>query len=213
MIPLEFSRPTDAEIRETATRWNRTLQQRRSIRAFSPDPIPMDAVVDVIRAAASAPSGAHKQPWTFVLVTDPGVKAQIRAAAEEEERAFYGGRAGERWLKDLEPFETNWQKPFLEEAPALIAVFAQRHGEDKQDRHYYVNESVGIAVGFLLAGLHQAGLATLTHTPSPMKFLADVLERPSSERAFLLIPVGFPADDCRVPDLERKSLEEVLVRV
>lgn len=213
MIPLEFSRPTDAEIRETATRWNRTLQQRRSIRAFSPDPIPMDAVVDVIRAAASAPSGAHKQPWTFVLVTDPAVKTQIRAAAEEEERAFYGGRAGERWLKDLEPFETNWQKPFLEEAPALIAVFAQRHGEDKQDRHYYVNESVGIAVGFLLAGLHQAGLATLTHTPSPMKFLADVLDRPSSERAFLLIPVGFPADDCRVPDLERKSLEEVLVRV
>ena len=123
------------------------------------------------------------------------------------------GRAGERWLKDLEPFETNWQKPFLEEAPALIAVFAQRHGEDKQDRHYYVNESVGIAVGFLLAGLHQAGLATLTHTPSPMKFLADVLDRPSSERAFLLIPVGFPTDDCRVPDLERKSLEEVLVRV
>ena len=213
MIPLEFSRPTDAEIRETATRWNRTLQQRRSIRAFSPDPIPMDAVVDVIRAAASAPSGAHKQPWTFVLVTDPAVKTQIRAAAEEEERAFYEGRAGERWLKDLEPFETNWQKPFLEEAPALIAVFAQRHGEDKQDRHYYVNESVGIAVGFLLAGLHQAGLATLTHTPSPMKFLADVLDRPSSERAFLLIPVGFPADDCRVPDLERKSLEEVLVRV
>ena len=139
MIPLEFSRPTDAEIRETATRWNRTLQQRRSIRAFSSDPIPMDAVVDVIRAAASAPSGAHKQPWTFVLVTDPGVKAQIRAAAEEEERAFYGGRAGERWLKDLEPFETNWQKPFLEEAPALIAVFAQRHGEDKQDRHYYAS--------------------------------------------------------------------------
>ena len=159
----------------------------------------MDAVVDVIRAAASAPSGAHKQPWTFVLVTDPAVKTQIRAAAEEEERAFYGGRAGERWLKDLEPFETNWQKPFLEDAPALIAVFAQRHGEDKQDRHYYVNESVGIAVGFLLAGLHQVGLATLTHTPSPMKFLADVLDRPSSERAFLLIPVGFPADDCRSP--------------
>lgn len=213
MIPLDFVRRTDTEIRASAARWNCTLQARRSVRAFSTDPIPLDAVTDVIRAAASAPSGAHKQPWTFVLVTDPAVKAQIRAAAEEEERAFYGGRAGERWLKDLEPFETDWQKPFLEDAPALIAVFAQRHGEDKQDRHYYVNESVGIAVGFLLAGLHHAGLATLTHTPSPMKFLAEVLQRPPSERAFLLIPVGFPADDCGVPNLDRKPLEEVLVRV
>jgi iodotyrosine deiodinase len=212
VIPLNFRRRPAADIREAAAEWNQRLQTRRSVRHFSSDAIPIDAVEDIIRAAASAPSGAHKQPWTFVLVTAPSVKAKIREAAEEEERSFYGGRAGERWLKDLEAFETDWRKPFLEEAPALIAVFAQRHGEDREDRHYYVNESVGIAVGFLLAGLHHAGLATLTHTPSPMKFLAEVLGRPASERAYLLIPVGFPTDDCQVPDLERKPLDEVLVR-
>ncbi|MGB0591836.1 MAG: nitroreductase family protein [Myxococcota bacterium] len=211
-MPLNFKRHPAADIREAAATWKRRLQTRRSVRHFSSEPIPIRAVEDIIHAAASAPSGAHKQPWTFVLVTEPALKAKIREAAEEEERAFYGGRAGERWLKDLEAFETDWQKPFLEEAPALIAVFAQRHGEGREDRHYYVNESVGIAVGFLLAGLHHAGLATLTHTPSPMKFLAEVLGRPASERAYLLIPVGFPTDDCQVPDLERKPLDEVLVR-
>ena len=188
------------------------MQTRRSVRHFSRDPIPLDAVEELIRAAASAPSGAHKQPWTFVLVSNPELKAKIREAAEDEERAFYGGRAGERWLKDLEVFETDWQKPFLQDAPALIVVFAKRHGADPEDRHYYVNESVGIAVGILLAGLHQAGLATLTHTPSPMKFLAELLERPAHERAYLLIPVGFPVEDCQVPDLKRKPLDEVLIR-
>jgi nitroreductase len=167
----------------------------------------------VIAAAASAPSGAHKQPWTFVVITDAAVKKRIRVAAEEEEEAFYGGRAGERWLADLEPFETTASKPFLEQAPALIAVFAQRHGEEEGERHYYVNESVGISVGFLLAGLHQAGLASLTHTPSPMKFLHSILGRPDNERPFLLIPVGYPAEDCQVPDLERKRMDEVMVRV
>jgi iodotyrosine deiodinase len=200
-------------MRSAAEAWNDAMQRRRSVRHFSSDPIPLDVVERVIEAASSAPSGAHKQPWTFVLITDPSTKQRIREAAEEEERAFYGGRAGARWLADLAPFETNADKPFLEHAPALIAVFAQKHGGEAGDRHYYVNESVGIAVGFLLAGLHQAGLASLTHTPVPMKFLADVLDRPDHERPYLLIPVGFPADGCAVPDLRRKSLDEVMVRV
>ena len=186
------------------------LRRRRSVREFSSDPIPLDAVRRCIEAAAQAPSGANKQPWTFVLVTDPDVKQRIRAAAEEEERAFYGGRAGDRWLEDLRPFGTDADKPFLELAPALIVVFAQQNAGSKQARHYYVQESVGIATGFLLAALHLAGFATLTHTPSPMRFLAEILDRPKSERAYLLIPVGYPEVGCRVPDIDRKALGEVL---
>jgi nitroreductase len=186
---------------------------RRSVRNFSPDPVPREALLDCIDAAAQAPSGANKQPWTFVLVTDPQVKRRIREAAEEEERAHYGGRAPERWLADLEPLGTDENKPFLEIAPALIVVFAQRHGATPADQHYYVNESVGIATGVLIAALHHAGFATLTHTPSPMKFLSEILGRPAAERPYLLIPVGLPAEGCRVPDIARKKRGDYLVEV
>ena len=200
-------------MRDRASAWADEAVRRRSVRRFSPEPIPLDVVRDCVRAAVSAPSGANKQPWTFVLVTDPEVKRRIREAAEAEERAFYGGRAPQRWLDELQPFGTGPDKPFLEVAPALIVVFAQKHGGGPDERHYYVQESVGLATGMLLAALHHAGLATLTHTPSPMGFLAKVLNRPERERPFLLIPVGYPARGCRVPDIARKPLSEVLVEV
>ena len=208
---LEFIRRTEEEQRRRARSFLEEMRQRRTVREFSSRPVARDVVLDCIAAAATAPSGANKQPWTFVLVTTPSIKSQIREAAEKEEQAFYSGRAGARWLRDLEPFGTDWQKPFLEIAPALIIVFAQKHGQEADERHYYVNESVGIAVGFLLAALHHAGLATLTHTPSPMSFLSEVLERPANERAYVLIPVGYPADEAEVPDITKKPLSEVLV--
>ncbi len=212
MIPLQFERRPDVDMRHRASELLEEHRTRRSVRHFSSDPIPLDVVESCIEAACQAPSGANKQPWTFVLVTDPETKKKIREAAEEEERAFYGGRAGEKWLADLSHFETGPEKAFLEEAPALIVIFARRHGETKDDRHYYVSESVGLAAGMLIAGLHHVGLATLTHTPSPMGFLAKVLERPENERPYLLLPVGFPAQDCNVPNIERRSLDESLVR-
>ena len=212
MKKLAFVRLTEDESRERARTHLEEMRRRRTVRDFSDDPVPLDVVEKCIETAAQAPSGANKQPWCFVLVTDPAIKKRIREAAEKEEREFYGGRAPDRWLEDLEPFETGPDKPFLEHAPALIVVFAQRHGETKDERHYYVSESVGIATGFLLTALHHAGFATLTHTPSPMKFLAEVLERPERERPYLLIPVGYPAEGCEVPDIERKPLDEVLVR-
>ncbi len=209
--PLAFQRLPPEAMRARAEAFLETMRRRRSVRHFSDEPIDLTVVRRCIEAAATAPSGAHKQPWTFVLVTDPETKRRIREAAEEEERAFYGGRAPERWLADLRPLGTDANKPFLEHAPALIVVFAQRFGKDQEARHYYVQESVGIACGFLLAALHHAGLATLTHTPSPMRFLSEILERPENERPYLLIPVGYPAPDCRVPDLSRKPLSEVLI--
>ncbi len=211
MKPLEFFTHAPAEMATRASEFRTELRRRRSVRQFSPSPIPRQVLEDCIMAAASAPSGANKQPWTFVLVTDPGLKKKIRVAAEKEEQAFYHGRAPKRWLTDLKPFGTDWRKPFLESAPALIVVFARKHGETAAEQHYYVNESVGIAVGFLLTALHHAGLATLTHTPSPMSFLRYVLDRPASERAYMLIPVGLPADGCQVPDISRKAQEDVLV--
>jgi iodotyrosine deiodinase len=186
------------------------LRTRRSVREFSSDPIPLDVVRNAIACAAQSPSGANKQPWTFVLVTDSELKQRIRDAAEEEERTFYEGRAPESWLEDLEPLGTTWEKHFLEEAPALIVVFSQSTAPDGA-KHYYVKESVGIACGVLIAALHLAGLATLTHTPSPMGFLAEILGRPENERPYLLLPVGYPAQGCQVPDIGRKSLEQVLV--
>ena len=210
MRPLGHVRPSEDELRERAAAFRRSMSTRRSVREFSPDPVPLDVLRDLVAIAASAPSGAHKQPWSFVLVTDPAVKQQIREAAEEEEREFYGRRAPERWLKDLEPFGTDAHKPFLEVAPALIVVFAQIKGQGEDEKHYYVKESVGIASGFLIAAIHQAGLVTLTHTPSPMDFLAKILGRPRNERAFLLLPVGYPAEGAVVPDISRKPLDAVL---
>lgn len=212
-VPLQFRRYGEEEMLERSRAFLEEARLRRSVRHFSDRPVPRAVLLNCIEAAGQAPSGANKQPWTFVLVTDPAVKKRIRAAAEKEEAAHYGGRASERWLMDLEPLGTDEHKPFLEIAPALIAVFARRHGATPEDQHYYVNESVGIATGMLIAALHHAGLATLTHTPSPMKFLGEILERPSNERAYLLIPVGFPAEDCRVPDIRRKELREYLKEV
>lgn len=215
-VALEHARLDDDAMLERARAFRARLAKRRSVRHFSTEAVPLSVLRECIAAAASAPSGANKQPWTFVLVTDPALKRALRAAAEEEERAFYGGRAPRRWLDDLAHLGTDANKPFLEDAPALIVVFAQRApargpGGDDDSRHYYVQESVGIACGFLLAALHDAGLATLTHTPSPMGFLARLLERPDNERPYLLIPVGRPAEGCRVPDIGRKLLCEVLV--
>ena len=210
--PLIFTRRPPEEMQTRSATMRAEMTQRRSVRFFSPEPIPPGVLEDCIATAAQAPSGANKQPWTFALVTDPALKSKIRVAAEAEESEFYGRRASPRWLADLEPFGTNAEKAFLEIAPALIVVFAQKHGSDPDERHYYVQESVGIASGFLIAALHHAGLATLTHTPSPMGFLQTLLGRPANERAFLLLPVGYPAEDCRVPAIVRKPLGEVLVR-
>ena len=211
-VPLAFRRRPLDEMRKRSERTLEVARGRRSVRFFSREPIPLDVVERCIATAATAPSGAHKQPWTFWLATDPALKTRIRGAAEAEEREFYAKRAPASWLADLAPFATTASKPFLEDAPALIVVMAQRCGATREDAHYYVTESVGIATGMLIAALHDAGLATLTHTPSPMKFLAELLGRPSSERPFLLLPVGFPAEGCEVPDLSRKPLEAVLVR-
>ncbi len=212
MRPLQFIEHDEATSCSHAQSFHARMQTRRSVRHFRDEPIALDAVEACIAAAATAPSGANKQPWTFVLVTDSALKRQIREAAEEQERAFYGGRASAQWLRDLEPFDTGPDKPFLQHAPALIAVFAQRSSADGDDQHYYVQESVGIAVGILLTALHFAGFATLTHTPAPLSFLQQLLGRPKTERPFLLIPVGLPVVGCEVPDIQRKPLDKVLVR-
>jgi nitroreductase len=200
-------------MRDRARRFREEIESRRSVRDFDPDPIPDGVLEDVLRAASSAPSGANMQPWTFVVVRDAALKRAIREAAEQEERTNYGGRMSEEWIRALAPLGTDWRKEFLEIAPALIVVFKQEYGiaDGEKVRHYYVNESVGIACGFLLAALHHAGLAALTHTPSPMGFLAKILQRPPNEKAYLLIPVGYPAHGCRVPAIERKAIEGVVV--
>jgi len=186
------------------------MSRRRSIRDFSRDPVPYELIRTAIATAATAPSGANMQPWRFVVVSDPELKRRIREGAEEEERAFYGSRASQEWLAALEPLGIDWRKPFLEVAPFVIVVFEVHKGAG-EPKPYYPKESVGIAVGFFLAALHQTGLATLTHTPSPMRFLNSILDRPPNERPFVVIPVGWPARDVHVPLLERKPLEEVLV--
>lgn len=195
---------------ETYRLW---LEQRRSLRHFSDKPIPKEIIETLIMAASSAPSGAHKQPWTFCAISDPALKKKIRIAAEEEEKKNYGGRMSEEWLKDLQPFETDWRKEFLETAPWLVILFKQNYRieQGEKRKHYYVTESVGIAAGFFLTAVHHAGLVSLTHTPSPMDFLGKVLDRPANERAFLLMPVGYPPENATVPKLDRKKLEEVSV--
>lgn len=191
------------------------MRTRRSVRQFAPDPVPPELVDNALRVAGSAPSGANQQPWTFVVVTDPAVKQRIRDAAEHEERLLYSERASDEYLRAIEPIGTDAVKPHLTEAPVLIAVFEQawRWEDGEKRKQYYVRESVGIAVGFLLTALHLSGLATLTHAPSPMGFLREILDRPENERPFLLIPVGYPAADAEVPVLGKKSLDEFVERV
>lgn len=190
------------------------MNMRRTVRDFSDKQIPENVIEKIILAASTAPSGAHKQPWTFCVVKNPEVKRQIRQAAEQEEKESYEKRMTDEWLKDLQPIGTDWRKPFLETAPYLIIVFKRSYeleNENHKHQNYYVTESCGIACGFLLAAIHNAGLVALTHTPSPMNFLSKILTRPENEKPFLLIPVGYPAEDCWVPDLKRKSISEVCV--
>jgi iodotyrosine deiodinase len=190
------------------------MNKRRSCRDFSTKPIAREVIEHIILSASTAPSGAHKQPWTFCVVSDADLKKQIREAAEEEEKISYTGRMSEEWIKDLLPIGTDWQKPFLETAPYLIIVFKRSYElENNHHKHqnYYVTESVGIACGFLLAAIHHAGLIALTHTPSPMNFLSKILNRPANEKPYLLVPVGYAAEECWVPDLQRKELKNIAV--
>lgn len=190
------------------------MQTRRSVRSFSSEGVPRSVIESIISIAASAPSGANRQPWKFVAVADPTIKRAIRLAAEAEERKSYEGRMPKEWREALEPLGTDWQKPFLEAAPWLIVVFEERHGYNADRtvrKNYYVKESVGIACGFMIAAIHTAGLATLTHTPSPMGFLSEILGRPENETPFILFPVGYPSVDCVVPDIPKKSLSDVAV--
>ncbi len=189
------------------------MEERRSLRSFSDRPVDQRIIETIINTASTAPSGANKQPWVFCAIQDKSIKKQIRIAAEKEEYESYHGRMSDEWLKDLEPFETDWKKPFLEEAPWLIVVFKKIYDveESIKKNNYYVNESVGIATGLLIAAIHHAGLVTLTHTPSPMNFLAKILNRPSNERPFLLLPVGYAPQNAKVPDINRKELDEILV--
>jgi len=211
-IPLGFLRRPDRDCRERAEAFLDEIRGRRTVRDFAPDPVPAGVLEACLRAAGSAPSGANLQPWHFAVVRDPALKRRLREAAEAEEREFYGHRAPDEWLQALAPLGTDAAKPFLETAPALIAIFQRNRTVDadgSESRTYYPKESVGIATGFLIAALHHAGLATLTHTPSPMNFLNELLGRPPSEKPFLLLVVGFPAPDCRVPDLSRKPLDGI----
>ena len=211
-IPYNPQKYSEDQMRSRINAMLEKMQDRRSVREFSPEPVPLDIVRKCIQIAGTAPSGAHKQPWTFCLVTNPELRSKIRKAAEEEEYINYHGRMSEEWLEDLKPFNTDHIKPFIENAPGLIIVFKHSYEKVENGRksNYYVNESVGIAVGMLLTALHEVGLVALTHTPSPMNFLAEILERPDNERAYLNIPFGFPAEECKVPNISRKSLDEIL---
>jgi iodotyrosine deiodinase len=212
-IPLpEYREYPVEEMKRRAREFYLDLRRRRTVRDFSDRPVPPEVIADCLRAAGTAPSGANLQPWHFVVVSDPVLKREIRAKAEKEEREFYHHKAPPEWLEALAPLGTDEHKPYLERAPLLIAVFVQRYGarpDGRRMKHYYAHESVGIATGFLIAALHHAGLACLTHTPSPMGFLNKILSRPASERPFLLLVVGYPAQGAQVPDIRRKALEEI----
>ena len=207
---LDFS---EEESSRRAIEYFGFMNKRRSIRHFSERPVPKQVIVNLILTASSAPSGAHKQPWTFCVISNQALKHQIRTAAEKEEKESYNGRMTEDWLADLAPLGTDWQKEFIDIAPWIIVVFRKSYEiiEGVHHKNYYVQESVGIACGFLLAAIHQAGLVSLTHTPSPMNFLQKILNRPDNEKPYLLIPVGYPAEDALVPDIKRKDLESVSV--
>jgi len=215
-VPLRFARLSENEQLARSRAFLKQMRARRTVRDFSPEPVAAELIENAIATAGTAPSGAHQQPWTFVAVSDPELKRRIRNAAEEEERRSYEGRMPDEWLEALRRLGTDWRKPHIEHAPYLVVVFEQAYGlrtDGTKIKHYYVRESVGIAVGLLLASLHQAGLATLTHTPSPMGFLREILARPENERPYVLIPVGYPAAGATVPDLDRKQLKEILVRL
>jgi len=217
VIPYTPKRPDLATQQQRGSAFFAEMDRRRSVRFFSDDSVPLELVEWAIKTASTAPSGAHKQPWTYVVTGDPSIKRQIKEAAEDEERTNYeGGRLPPHWRKDLEPLGTDWHKPFLETVPWIVVLFEHRYQFDKdgERRHtYYPKESVGISAGLFIAALHHMGLATLTHTPSPMKFLSKLLGRPENERPFCMFPIGYPADDCVVPDLRRKGLDEVMVEV
>jgi iodotyrosine deiodinase len=211
-VDLEFHRIPEQEMIERARGFYAAMDRRRSVREFSPDPVPRELIDLAIMTASTAPSGAHQQPWTFVVVGDAQTKARIRAAAEAEERRGYEGGMSDEWLRALEPLGTDADKPFLDVVPWIVVAFEQIHGLNDDGtvrKHYYAKQSMGIACGLFIAALHTMGLATLTHTPSPMRFLTTLLGRPSNERPFVLFPIGYPADSCRVPALRRKSLDEV----
>ncbi len=211
----DWAEYTETDMRKRAEQFYEMIRKRHTIRHFSTDPVPKEAIEACIKAAGTAPSGANHQPWHFALVGDPEIKKQVRDAAEEEERAFYAGKASDEWLKALEPIGTNENKPHLEDAPWLICIFAQRRGgvEAGEDRkNYYVNESVGIATGLLITALHQAGLATLTHTPNPMNFLNQILNRPSTDKPYLILVVGKPDAHATIPEhaLKKKPLKDIM---
>jgi len=211
-IKLDFTPLSEEEMLKNSVDYYNLMDKRRSVREFSDKDVPREIMENIIKTAGTAPSGAHKQPWTFCLIRNTEIKKKIREAAEIEERENYSGRMSKRWIQDLNPFGTDWNKPFIEVVPWIIVVFKRIYERTDGIKHnnYYVNESVGIATGMLLAAIHNAGLASLTHTPSPMNFLAEIMNRPESERAFLLIPVGYPKDDAEVPDIKRKELEEII---
>ena len=212
-VPYQGTQFEPAEMLKRSEAYYQWMDQRRTLREFSDRPVPLAVIENIVMTASTAPSGAHKQPWTFAIVADPVIKAKIRQAAEQEEYENYHGRMSEEWLEDLLPFATDWHKPFLEMAPYLIVVFRKAYDllpDGTQRKNYYVQESVGIACGILLAAIHHAGLVALTHTPSPMNFLQNILQRPENERPFLLIPVGYPADDAQVPNLKRKEKADVM---
>ncbi|MDZ4767053.1 MAG: nitroreductase family protein [Chloroflexota bacterium] len=215
-VPLDFVRLDPAVQLARSREFLARMRTRRTVREFSREAVPFELIENAIATAASAPSGANQQPWTFVVVGNADIKRQIRAAAEAEERESYERRMAQEWLDALAPLGTDWHKPHLEDAPYLIVVFMQAQGinaDGTKFKHYYAVESVGIAVGLLIASLHQAGLATLTHTPNPMAFLSAILERPANERAYVVIPVGYPADDARVPAIDKKPLDAVMVTI
>lgn len=212
--PLDFVRRTPEQMLEAAVALDDQMQQRRSVRQFSDEAVPRELIEHAVRIGSSAPSGAHLQPWTWVIVSDAATKAKMREAAEVEEQAFYAERATPEWLAALAPLGTDEVKEHLTTAPWVVVLFRHRyevHPDGTRSKNYYSAESCGIAAGFFIAALHQMGLCTLTHTPSPMTFLGELLERPANEQAFLVLPVGYPAADCEVPDIDRKSLDEVAV--
>ena len=213
---INFSKISTDEMNLRSKSLLHQIQQRRSVRDFSSQNVPIEVIKNCIKTAASAPSGANKQPWHFSLVQNKKIKKEIRVAAESEEKQFYEHRASKEWLEDLNQFGTDWKKPFLETAPFLIIIFSQvfeKNADGENRKNYYVNESVGIAAGFLLAALHNAGLVTLTHTPSPMNFLAKILKRPDNERAYLLIPVGYPSKNAKVPIISKKPFSKIYNKV